>query len=110
MARKNGINPILKKVLAAAAIKQVVDRVQEARAPRRSFIRRNLGKLALLAAGGTALYVYKSGAADQFLGGGSKGYRESYPTGPGTSGFETLSSSATGPATGQDRSLEPSNA
>lgn len=109
MASKRGINPILKKVLAAAAVKEVVDRVQEARAPRRSFIRRNLGKLALVAAGTTALYIYKSGKAEALLGGGSTGYRESYPTGPGTSGFETLSTSATGPATGQDHTLEPSN-
>ena len=44
--------PLAKKVLAAVAVKEVVDRIQEARAPRKSFIRRHWGKLALLGLAG----------------------------------------------------------
>jgi hypothetical protein len=84
MANRRGMNPLLKKVLAAVAIKQVVDRVQEARAPRHGFIRRNFGKLVLLGLVGGGLYAYKSGKFEQLLGGGSTGYKDAYPTGPGT--------------------------
>ena len=105
MSRNNGINPILKKAAAAVAVKKVIDRVQEARAPRRSFVRRNSGKLFLVALGGAGFYLYKSGKVDQLMGGGSTGYQDSYPTGPGTQPFESSSS-----LTADDRPLEPSNA
>jgi hypothetical protein len=78
------MNPTLKKVLAAVAVKNVIDRVQEARAPRQGFIRRNLGKLVLGALVGGGLYAYKSGKIAQLTGSGSTGYRDNYPTGPGT--------------------------
>ena len=61
--------PLAKKVLAAVAVKEVVDRIQEARAPRRSFVRRHWGKLTLLAlAGGGYLAWQRSqqGGADSF--------------------------------------------
>lgn len=105
MSRKQGINPILKKALAAVAIKKVVDRIQEARAPQRSFVRRNFGKLVLAALGGAGFYLYKSGKVEALLGGGSTGYQETYPTGPGTQPIETPSSSR--PTSG-DRAPEPS--
>ncbi len=105
------INPALKKVLAAVAVKQVVDRIQEARAPRKSFLRRNFGKLAFVAVGVTGFYAYKSGKIDQLLGGSSRStdYRDDYPTGPGT---EPIGSSTgeTGGATSSERPLEPSRA
>ena len=97
------MNPALKKVLAAVAVKKVVDRIQEARAPRRSFVRRHLGKLLFGAAGATGLYLYKNGALDKLMGGGSTGYRDSYPTGPGTEPIQASSSPST-PA--EDRPLE----
>jgi hypothetical protein len=78
------MNPTLKKVLAAVAVKQVVDRIQEARAPKQGFIRRNLGKLILGALVGGGLYAYKTGKVEQLIGGKSTGYQDSYPTGPGT--------------------------
>jgi hypothetical protein len=96
------MNPTLKKVLAAVAVKKVVDRVQEARAPKHGFIRRNLGKLILgsLVAGG--LYAYKTGKVEQLIGGKSTGYRDGYPAGPGT---EPISQPQSSGATG-DRTLE----
>ena len=97
------MNPALKKVLAAVAVKQVVDRIQEARAPRKSFIRRNLGKLAFLGIGATGLYLFKSGKVEKLMGGGSNGYREEYPAGPGTQPIDQSSSSP-------DRPLETSRA
>ena len=103
MRRNQGINPIVKKAAAAVAVKQVIDRIQEARAPRRSFVRRHSGKLILVALGGAGFYLYKSGKVDQLMGGGSTGYQDSYPPGPGTQGFETSGSMD------QDRTLEPSN-
>ena len=100
------MNPALKKVLAAVAVKKVVDRIQEARAPKRSFVRRNLGKLLFGAVGVTGLYLYKNGALDKVMGGGSsgsQGYRDSYPTGPGTEPIQASSGAST-PA--DDRPLE----
>jgi hypothetical protein len=97
------MNPTLKKVMAAVAVKQVVDRIQEARAPRQGFIRRNLGKLILGALVGGGLYAYKTGKVEQLIGGGSPGYRgDSYPAGPGTEPISQPQSSGT---TG-DRTLE----
>ena len=97
------MNPALKKVLAAVAVKKVVDRVQEARAPKRSFLRRNLGKLLFGAAGATGFYLYKNGSLDKLMGGGSTGYRDSYPTGPGTEPIQASPGAST-PA--DDRPLE----
>jgi hypothetical protein len=96
------MNPTLKKILAAVAVKKVIDRVQEARTPRQGFIRRNFGKLILgtLVAGG--LYAYKSGKIEQLIGGGSTGYRDSYPTGPGTQPIPSPESSPASP----DKTLE----
>ena len=81
------MNPVLKKAFAALAVKEIVDRVQDIRRPKRSWLRRNWAKLIIgtgLASG--AYYAYKSGKLPG-LGaatGSSNGYRDEYPTGPGT--------------------------
>jgi hypothetical protein len=48
--------PIVKRGAAVIAAKEIIDRVREAREPKRSFVRRNFGKLALVA-GGTIAFV-----------------------------------------------------
>jgi hypothetical protein len=60
--------PLAKKVVAAVAVKQIVDRIQEARAPRKSFLRRHWGKLAVvaLAGGGYVAWRSQQAAADSF--------------------------------------------
>ena len=52
-------SPIAKKVLAAVAVKEIVERIQEVRAPKKSFVRRNAGKLALLALAGGEFVVWQ---------------------------------------------------
>ena len=56
------MNPIVKKVLAAAAAKEVLERINEARKPKKpSFIAR-FGRFLLIAGGlGAGYYAYKSG-------------------------------------------------
>jgi hypothetical protein len=49
-------HPLVKRGAAVLATKEIIDRVREARQPKRSFIRRNIGKLALVA-GGTIAFV-----------------------------------------------------
>ena len=51
--------PIAKKVIAAVAVKEIVDRIQEARQPRKSFLRRNSGKLILLAVAGGGFLAWQ---------------------------------------------------
>ncbi|MEA2453290.1 MAG: hypothetical protein QOG04_2000 [Actinomycetota bacterium] len=63
--------PIAKKVMAAVAVKEIVDRIQEARAPRKSFLRRHWGKLALLAVAGGGYVAWQrsqQAAADSLSG------------------------------------------
>ena len=52
-------NPVLRKVAAGVVAKEIIERVQEARAPRKSFIRRNLGKIAVIGLAGGAFYIYQ---------------------------------------------------
>jgi hypothetical protein len=49
-------SPIVKRGAAILATKEIIDRIREARQPKRSFVRRNIGKLALVA-GGTIAFV-----------------------------------------------------
>jgi hypothetical protein len=52
---------MVKKVAAAVAVKQVWDKVQESRHPKRSFLSR-IGPVGILAAiGGGLFYLWKSG-------------------------------------------------
>jgi hypothetical protein len=77
---------MVKKLLAGFAATKAYEKVQEMRQPKRSFLRRNLGKILLLGAAGGAAYLYKNGKLDSLTGGrdGNAGYRDEYPTGPGT--------------------------
>jgi hypothetical protein len=55
------MSPMLKRVGAALAAKELYDRIQERRRPQKSFAQRNGGKLALLAIGGGAFFLYRTG-------------------------------------------------
>jgi hypothetical protein len=86
------MSPVVKKLLAGFAATKAYEKVQEMRRPRQSFLRRNLGKILLVGvAGGAATYLYKNGKLDALTGSGSSdsGYRDQYPTGPGTEPITT---------------------
>ena len=51
------MNPLLKKALAALAIKEGIDKIQEMRQPKRRSIGSRLGPLALMAGVGAGTYV-----------------------------------------------------
>ena len=70
-------NKLVKRVIAALAIKELVERVQEARQPRKSFLRRNLGKLALVGLAGAGFYAYQQRSSQINLP-GSSGSRGGY--------------------------------
>lgn len=105
------MSPIVKKIAAGLAIKEVIDRVQEARRPNRSFAARNKGKVlwaGLLA--GTA-YLYKNGKLDSVLsqvkglsGRPSSPEPAAYPSGPTLETHGPISE-----RTEADRPLEPSH-
>jgi hypothetical protein len=80
------VSPVVKKLLAGFAATKAFEKVQEIRRPRQSFLRRHLGKILFVGlAGGAATYLYKNGKLDSLTGGGNDaGYRDQYPTGPGT--------------------------
>lgn len=59
--------PLARKAIAALAVKEVIDRVQEARKPRRSFLRRHAGKITLLALAGAGIYVWQQQRSSQGL-------------------------------------------
>ncbi|HEV2756414.1 MAG TPA: hypothetical protein VG318_11640 [Actinomycetota bacterium] len=66
------MNPFLKKVLAAVAIKEGIEKVQEMRRPKPSLWSR-VSPIALVAAlGGALFYLNKSGKLGSLVG-GSKG-------------------------------------
>ena len=62
------MNPTLKKALTAVAAKQVLDKVNERRRPKKpSFVAR-FGKILLLGGGiAVAYYAYKSGRAEPLI-------------------------------------------
>ena len=63
------MNPLLKKILAAVAIKEGIEKVQEMRRPKPSLMSR-LSPIALIAAlGGALFYLNKSGKLAPLLGG-----------------------------------------
>lgn len=104
------MKPIVKKAAAALAIKEVFDRVQEARQPKRSFIGRNKGKALWAALIGGGAYLYKTGRVGPLveraksLTGRESTEPAAYPTGP------TIDTQ--GPIaerTEADRPLEPSH-
>ena len=103
------MSPLLKKVAAAFAIKEVVERVQEARRPKRSFVSRNKGKALWLALLGGAAYLYKNGKLQPMvqqakgLTGRSDSSYEPYRTGP------TLETHGPVDPADVDRPLEPAH-
>ncbi len=109
------MSPIVKKAAAALAIKEIFDRVQEARAPKQSFVARNKGKALWAAVVGGLGFLYKSGKltpvvnqAKGLIGGGGSNESNTepaaYPSGPAV---ETQGPSSDPFAT--DRPLEPSH-
>lgn len=107
------MKPIVKKAAAALAIKEIVDRVQEARQPKKSFIGRNKGKALWAALIGGGAYLYKTGRIGPLVdqakslagrGTGSSSEPAAYPTGPT---LETHGPMSDRPEA--DRTLEPSH-
>jgi hypothetical protein len=105
------MSPLAKKVVAALALKKVVDRVQESRHPKRSFLARNKGKAMWAALLGGGAYLYKNGKLDGVIeqakgltGASSSKATSSYPSEPS---LETHGPVDPGHV---DRPLEPSNA
>ena len=95
------MSPVLKKVIAGFAATKAIEKIQDIRRPRQSFVRRNAGKLLLVGlAGGVATDLFRSGKIDGLVGRGDSddGYRDQYPTGPGTEPI---------PAPTESRTLEP---
>ena len=90
-------SPIVKKAATALAVKELVDRVQAARAPRKSFLRRNFGKIALLALAGAGAYVFQQQRASSSPSFGDAG-RYTPPREPSIEPDERLDSSLKAPA------------
>lgn len=62
------MSPTLKKVLAAVAVKQVVDKVNERRAPKKPSLVARFGRVLLIGGGAAAgFYAYKSGRLDPLI-------------------------------------------
>lgn len=73
------MSPIVKKALAALALKEVYERVQEARQPQKPSFFARLFKLTLIGGAiGGAVYAYKSGLLKSFTGAGGQGGYDSY--------------------------------
>ena len=105
------MSPIVKKIAAAFAIKEVIERVQESRRPKRSFVSRNKGKVLWLGLLGGAAYLYKNGKlqpmveqAKGLTGRSGDPYEPAaYPTGP------TLETHGPVDPEHVDRPLEPAH-
>jgi hypothetical protein len=86
------MSPLLKKVAAALAVKEVIDRVQEARRPKRSKLSRAVPYSIPVALAAGVFYLYKSGRLDGVSGKASTSGRQTdpaaYPAGPTTAGPE----------------------
>jgi hypothetical protein len=61
------MSPMIKRVGVALAAKELYERFQEKRQPKQNFAQRNAGKLALLAIGGGAFFLYKKGKLQLLL-------------------------------------------
>lgn len=65
------MSPIVKKAIAALAIKEGIERIQEARRPQKPSLLSRLFKLSLIGGAGYGVYyAYKSGLFDSLRGGG----------------------------------------
>jgi hypothetical protein len=96
------MNGIVKKVIAGLAIKEGIEKIQEMRQPRRSFLSRMMKPLLLLSAVGGVAYLQQTGKLGPLLqqakglaGSPSSSLNNSAPSASnGTSQFAT---SSTGP-------------
>lgn len=61
------MNPTLKKILAAVAIKEGIEKVQEMRRPKRSRMSRISPLLGFAALGGAVFYLARSGKLDPLI-------------------------------------------
>lgn len=85
------MSPLLKKVVGALAVKEVIDRVQEARRPRRSKLSRTMPFSLPVGLAAGVFYLYKSGRLDGLLGKASTSTQTepaAYPTGPTMGGVD----------------------
>ena len=83
------MNPMMKRVLGAIAVKEVIDRVQEARKPKKGLFGR-LGSLLVPAAVvGVGYYLYKNGKLDPLIQQGKdlvdRGQEDAYKAPPAPS-------------------------
>lgn len=79
------MSPLLKKVAGALALKEIIDRVQEARRPKRSKLSRAVPFSLPVGVAAGVFYLYKSGRLDGLLGRSSSTVQNdpaAYPTGP----------------------------
>lgn len=89
-----------KKAAAAVAVKKIVDRVQEARQPKRSFISKISPAVIVAGIGGAAFWAYKNGKLDPVVEQaksltGQEG-NGSHPTAPASAtGDTTIGASST---------------
>ena len=90
------MSPILKKVLAALAIKEGIEKIQEMRNPKPSFMSRITRPLMMLGAGGGAYWLYKNGKlqplveqAKSMTGSGGSENTETFSTPAGSNGATT---------------------
>lgn len=91
------MNPLLKKVLAALAIKEGFEKIQEMRQPKPSLMSRIMRPVLMLGAGGGAYWLYKTGKlqplvdqAKSMTGSGDSDATESFNM-PGTTNGATTS-------------------
>lgn len=95
------MNPLLKKVVAAVAIKEGIEKVQEMRRPKPSLWSR-ISPLALVAAlGGALFYLNKSGKLGTLVGSAKGGSGSSGSNGSGSwnGGSGTATSAGSTPTT-----------
>ena len=95
------MSPLLKKVAGALAVKEIIDRVQEARRPKRSKLSRAVPFSLPVGLAAGVFYLYKSGRLDGLMGKSSSPSQvepAAYPTGPALGGVEgTITLEATEP-------------
>ena len=99
------MNPMLKKVIAALAIKEGIEKVQEMRNPKPSLMSRLSRPLLMLTAGGGAYWLYKTGKLQplveqgkSMMGSGSSsdiGTTQTYSAPAGSNGATTAGTVST---------------
>lgn len=96
------MNPMLKKVLAALAIKEGYEKIQEMRSPKPSLWSRISRPLMMLGAGGGAYWLYKNGKlqplvdkAKDMTGSGDSESTQSFTAPTGANGATTSGSVTT---------------